>query len=235
MESFFSPLLVNPVNIEPLINNERWLRFNIISHVNFTVNSPVVPSILSSVNAKPKSVKKWFCDHRNSTWENVNNIPSRPLTRITKGPKCAVTHSFPNSVKADMDFRRCLSPFYFIDQRDTSCMGFWIKCPWSFFAHTEIGSGAYFVLLNKGVKIWCAFTSSTGSRSFEQCYHSPEGFKELMQRGPREREARFLQFFLQHPGDLIYIPHLLDHAVSTLDTGSPRILSRWDAATNTNQ
>ena len=56
-----------------------------------------------------------------------------------------------------------------------------------------------------------------------------------MQRGPRERESRYLQFTLQRPGDLIYIPHLLAHAVLTLDTGSPTILSGWDAATTTIQ
>ena len=56
-----------------------------------------------------------------------------------------------------------------------------------------------------------------------------------MQRGPRERESHYLQFTLQRPGDLIYIPHLLAHAVLTLDTGSPTILPGWDAATTTNQ
>ena len=56
-----------------------------------------------------------------------------------------------------------------------------------------------------------------------------------MQRGTRERESRYLQFTLQRPGDLIYIPHLLAHAVLTSDTGSPTILFGWDAATTTNQ
>ena len=56
-----------------------------------------------------------------------------------------------------------------------------------------------------------------------------------MQRGPRERETRYSQFSLQRPGDLIYIPHLLAHAVLTLNSGSPTILSGWDAATTTNQ
>ena len=51
-----------------------------------------------------------------------------------------------------------------------------------------------------------------------------------MQRGTRERESRYLQFTLQRPGDLIYIPHLLAH-----DTGSPTILYGWDAATTANQ
>ena len=110
-----------------------------------------------------------------------------------------------------------------------------MKRPWLTYALTENGGGASFVLLNTGVKIWCASTSSTGIRFFERCCHSTERFLELMQRGPRERESRYLQFTLQHPVDLICIPHLLAHAVLTLDTGSPTILSRWDAATMTNQ
>ena len=56
-----------------------------------------------------------------------------------------------------------------------------------------------------------------------------------MKRGPREREARYLYFTIQRPGDLIYIPHLLAHAVLTLDTGSRTILSGWDATTTSNQ
>ena len=56
-----------------------------------------------------------------------------------------------------------------------------------------------------------------------------------MQRGPREREARYLQSTLQLPDDLIYIQHLLAHVVSNLDTRSPTISSRWHAATTTGQ
>ena len=56
-----------------------------------------------------------------------------------------------------------------------------------------------------------------------------------MQRGPRECEALYLHFTIQRPGDLIYIPHLLAHAILTLNTGSPTILSGWDAATTSNQ
>ena len=114
-------------------------------------------------------------------------------------------------------------------------MGLLIKGPWFTYAHTEIGGGASFALSNKGIKIWCASTSSTGTRFFERCCHSPEGFIELMQHSPRERESRYLHFTLQRPGDLIYNPHLLAQAVLTLDTGSPTILSGWDAATTTNQ
>ena len=107
--------------------------------------------------------------------------------------------------------------------------------PWFTYAHTEVGGGASFALLNKGVKIWCTSSSSSGTRLFERCCHSSEGFIQLMQHGPREREARYLQFTIQRPGGLIYIPHLLAHAVLTLDTGSPTILSGWDAATTSNQ
>ena len=114
-------------------------------------------------------------------------------------------------------------------------MGLVINGPWFTYAHTEIGGGASFALLNKGVKIWCASSSSSGTRLFERGYHSPEGFIHLMQRGPREREACYLHFTIQRPGDLVYIPHLLAHAVLTLDTGSPTILSGWDAATTSNQ
>ena len=54
-----------------------------------------------------------------------------------------------------------------------------------------------------------------------------------MHRRPREGESRYLQFTLQRLGDLIYIPHHLAHALLTLDTGSPTILSGWDATTTT--
>ena len=83
-ESFFGPVPVNPANVELSINNENWPLFNIISDDNFTVNSPIVPCILCSVNVKPAGVIKLFCDHPNLIWENVNIILSRPLTSITK-------------------------------------------------------------------------------------------------------------------------------------------------------
>ena len=168
---------------------------------------------------------KLFCDHSDLTWGHVNIIPSRPLTIIPKGPQFAVARNFTNSIQADTDFRHCIYPYCFNDHFVTSCMGLILKRPWFTSAHTKIGGGASFALLNKGVKIWCAFTSSTGIRFFERSCHSPEGFIELMHRGPRERVTRYLQFTLQRPGDLIYIPHLLAYAVLTLDTGSPTILS----------
>ena len=234
MEGIFGPPPNNPVNVEPSIINENWPRFNIISDVNFTVNSPLVPCILSSVDVRPTGVTKLFCDHPNLTWDHVNNIPSRRLTNITKGPQYAVTRNFVNSLQAHMNFSHCLSPYCFLNQIVTSYIGLLIKRHWFTFAHTEIGGGASFAFLNKGIKIWCASTSSTGTRFFELCCHSPDGFIKLMQRGPREREARYLGFTLQRPGDLIYISHLFAHAVLTLDTGSPTISSGWDAATTSN-
>ena len=225
MESLFGPPPINPVNIEDSLINENWPRFKNISDVNFAVNSPLVPCILSGVNVRPTGVLKVFCDHPNLTWNHLTNIPSRPLTGITKGPEYAVTRSFVNTIQADMNFSHCLSPYCFRYQIVTSCMGLLIKGPWFTYAHTEIGGGASFALLNTGIKFWCASISSTGTRFFERCCHSLECFIELLQRGPRERESRYLQFTFQRPGDLIYIPHLLAHAVLTLDTGSPTILS----------
>ena len=186
---------INPVKIEGSFVNEIWPRFDIISDVNFTVNSPLVPCILSSVDVKPRGVSKLFFDHPNLTWDYVNNIPSRPLTGITKGPQYAVTRQFVHSIPADMNFSYCLSPYCFVDQIVTSCMGLLIYGPWFTYAHTEIGGGASFALLNKGIKTWCAFTSSSGTRLCERCCHSPEWFIELMQRGPREFD-QILNFML---------------------------------------
>ena len=183
----------------------------------------------------PTGVTKLFYDHLYLTWEHVNNISSRPLTNNTKGSQYAVTRNFADFVQADMEFRYCLSPYCFSNQVITSCMGLLLKEPWFTFAHTEICGGPSFALLNKGLKIWFASTLSTGTRLFERCCHSPEGFIELLQRGPQEHEARCLQFTIRRPGRLIFIPHLLAHAVLTVDTGSPTTLSGSDAATTSNQ
>ena len=166
MESIFGPPPINTVNIEGSLISENWPRFNIISDVNFTVNYPVVPCILSGVNVKPTGVLKMFCDHPNLTWNHLTNFRSRPLTGITKGPEYAVTRSFIYSIQADMNFSHCLSPYCFRDQIVTSCMGLLIKGPWFTYAHTEIGGSASFASLNTGIKIWCASTSATGTRFF---------------------------------------------------------------------
>ena len=143
MEDIFGPPPINPVIIEDSLINEVWPRFHIISDVNFTVNPRLVPCILSSVDVRPTGVLKLFCDHPNLTWDHVNNILSRPLTGITKGPDYAVTRSFVNSIQVDMNFSHCLSPYCFLDQIVTSCMGLLINRPWVTYAHTEIGGGAF--------------------------------------------------------------------------------------------
>ena len=66
------------------------------------------------------------------------------------------------------------------------------------FAHTEICGCASFVLLNKGYKIWCVSTSSTGNRFFHFC-HFIEGFLEILQRNARERETSFYSLTLNVP------------------------------------
>ena len=176
MEGIFGPPPINPVIIEDSLFNKNWPRFSVISDVNFTVNSPLVPCILCGVNVKPTGVLKLFCDHPNLTWNHLTNIHSRPLIGITTSPQYAVTRSFINSIQADMNFSHCLSPYCFRDQIVTSCMGLLIKGPWFTYAHTEIGGGASFALVNKRIKTWCASTLSRVTRFFERCCHSPEGF-----------------------------------------------------------
>ena len=56
MESIFRPVPINPVNIEPSNINENWPRLKVVSDVNFAVNSPLVPCMLSSVNVEPTGV-----------------------------------------------------------------------------------------------------------------------------------------------------------------------------------
>ena len=129
MEGIFAPVPANPVHSETSIINENWPRFIIVSDYNFTANFPLVPCILSSVNVKRKGVLKLFCDHPNLTWKHVNNISSRPLTNITKGPLFAVTRNFTDSVRADTDFCYCFSLYCFSDQVVMSCMGLSIKDP----------------------------------------------------------------------------------------------------------
>ena len=107
MENIFGRAPTNPVNIEPSIINENGSRFNVVSDVDFTLNSPFVPCILSSVNVRPTCAIKLYCDHAMLTWEHVNNLPSRLLTRFTKVPVYAVTHNFANSIQVDMDFHHC--------------------------------------------------------------------------------------------------------------------------------
>ena len=123
MEGIFGPTSINPVNIEDSLINENGPSFDTISDDNFTVNSPLVPCILSSVDVKPTGVLKVFCDHPNLTWDHVNNTPSRPLTGITKGPQYAVTRQFINSLQADMNFSHCLPPYCFLHQIVTSFVG----------------------------------------------------------------------------------------------------------------
>ena len=91
MESIFGPPLINPVNVEPAIVNENWPRFTIISDVNFTVNSPLVPCVLSSLNVKPTGVLKLFCDHPNLTWDFVKKSLTPLNQHYQRSPLCRYT------------------------------------------------------------------------------------------------------------------------------------------------
>ena len=56
MEGIFGRPPISPVNIEDSLINENWPRFDNISDVNSTINSPLVPRILSSVDVKAMGV-----------------------------------------------------------------------------------------------------------------------------------------------------------------------------------
>ena len=128
MESIFCPVPKIAVNIKDSNINENWPCFNfIISEVSFSVQSPLVPSILPSVTIRPVSVIKLFYDHPYSTWEQADFIPSRPLTSITKDPEGSVTRKFQDSTEADIEFRNYLSPYCFNVQMVRSCMELLIK------------------------------------------------------------------------------------------------------------
>ena len=70
---------------------------------------------------------------------------------------------------------------------------------------------------------------------FDFCRQSSEGFIQIMQRDPREREAQYLNFTTQRPGDLFYTPRLVAHGTLILNTASLAVLSGWDAGTSSYQ
>ena len=135
-------------------------------------------------------------------------------------------------MQPERDFGHCLSPYCFIDQIVTSCMGILSKGPWFTFAHTENGGGASFALLNK--KLVCFYFLHRYSLLRTLLSLSRKPYRINAAWFPRTRAALFT-VCSSTSGDLIYIPHLLAHAILTLNTGSPTIFSGWDAATTNNQ
>ena len=165
--------------IELSIIKENWPCFNITSEVNFTVHSLLIPRILSSVNVKPTGVIKLFCDHPNLTWVHVNNIPLRPLSSITKGPRYAVTRNFLTSVHADIDFCHCLSPFCLNARVITNCMRLLKKLVVHFCNYTN-RKRRFLCSIRQRNKNWFVCTSTTGTRFFEHCCHSRMFFKSAV-------------------------------------------------------
>ena len=112
-------------------------------------------------------------------------------------------------------------------------MSLLVQGSWFSYAHIEVGGGASYALLHTGINIWCTTTTNSFSRLIERCCNNANNSIDFFQTGPREKEkeANYLRFTIQRPGDLIYIPSLRPHAVLTLNTGKPTILSGWDAST----
>ena len=95
----------------------------------------------------------------------------------------------------------------------------------------EIWGGASLALLNKGKKFVCFYLTSRYTLRWT-LFSLPwrlQSFDAV--RSTWTWGARYSKFTLQHIGDFTYTPYLLAHAVLFLDTGSPTILSGWDAAT----
>ena len=161
-------------------------------------------------------------------------MPSRPLTNFDESLDCVITLWIPRySFQNIMMFRHCLSPFRSNNQVVKGCMGLLLlKSPWFLFTHTETSGGASIAPGNKCIKIWFVSSSFGSICVFKNFCHSPEGFIKLLKRGPREHEVRHLQWITQRPDYFDLYPHLLAHAVLTLDTVSQTFLSRWDAATD---
>ena len=111
------------------IIHSEWQRFPVLTHVNFTYNSPTEPCILSNVNIESRGVPKELTELPSHTWQHLENLPGRPLTGITYGPDNAATHHFPSSIQADMDFNDCLTASCFSDQQVTSSLDLLIHGP----------------------------------------------------------------------------------------------------------
>ena len=224
MECVFGTVPINTIQIEHSIFTENWPRFKNNSVDNFSLGSDLVHSVLPNVNVKRTGVRNLFLDQSSLPEEHLKIIFSRPLTRIAKGSDYPVTHNFTVSVQLKM-----------ISATVNLCivlMTKWLQVVCNYFkkAHgsiMHIRQSAAVLLshyLKKGKK-WCASTrifpvnaSSSVVVTFQKVYI------HCMQRGPHEREARYLHFAIERPGVLIYIPHLLAHAVLKLDTGSPATL-----------
>ena len=135
-------------------------------------------------------------------------------------------------MQRDMDFSDCLNSYKFADENVNSCDGLFINGLWFSYAHIEVGGGASCAVLHTDLKVWCTGASNSSSRLLQRCSNNVKIFIDLIQRGPRDKEARYLRFTVLRPGDLIYIRSSRPHDVLTIDTGKPTNLSGWDASTN---
>ena len=188
----------------------------------------------AGVNTEPRGILKQISDQPNLTWTDLENNSDPLFISISKRPEFSVIREFINSMQGDMDFVNCFTSFSFVDQIVTSSISLLIQGPLFSYAHIEVGGCASYALLHTGIKIWCSTTTNRSSRLLERCFNNANNFIDFFQRGPREKEANYLRFTIQRPGDLIYIPSLRAHAVLTLDSDRPTILSGWDASTIVN-
>ena len=60
---------------------------------------------------------------------------------------------------------------------------------------------------------------------------SAETFFTRMERAPRDRKKTLLQFAIQRPGEMLYVPHLSTVSVLTPDLGTTTFLAGWNCCT----
>ena len=202
-EWFFYSFSINLSTSDFAVIQKLWPRSPTLNNINFDSISPPQPCILAGVDVQSRGVLKQLSDKSDLIWSDFENIPSHKLINITKKPDYSVKREFIKSMQGDMDFSNSLNSFSFADQIVTSCVGLLINAPWFSYAHIEVGGGASYALLHTGLKFWCTATSNSSWRLIERCCKNVTSFSDLIQRGPRDKEANYLRFTVRRPGDLI--------------------------------
>ena len=128
-------------------------RFKKTGDVNFSKKSFPLASVLPLVDVNQRDVIDLFRDLSHLTLGHLSSFSSSPLMNVTKGPEYAVTRNFLDFTRADIEFRHCLSTYCLNDQVVASCLVLILKGPWYTFAHTEIDSGVFFVIMKKEKKM----------------------------------------------------------------------------------
>ena len=235
LETRSSPVLNEYSNLLPLLPVEinesdtkiihpLWSRVPLFSNVNLNAISPKDACFLPSSITCLRGVLKNYLELGTVSWERVTTDVRHPVLNMRTKPL-----DFPDSLSGTVLYDDCIDPACFIDQRVTESSALVTRGSWFSPGHVEVGGAAGFAYLLTGIKIWCfSYSSLTAAVLLERSLQTPPDFIHRMQRAPREKEAAGIQFAVQRPGDLLYVPHLTAHSVLTFDLGTTTILAGWD-------